>query len=211
MIKLPKPISWQYGRADCIPDESKKLTNLAYESTNQETGYNAYGTGQKILETLKDDFGLTAEEGISLMAVHSTNGQTRNKMEATKYKWIGHYLGNMYYKILASAPLYEFAGLNFMHERRGQQNLASFILKGDKDGNPINGTRWSPHFHKLWVRNDLNPDGGPIHFRPTGIGCATMEHSWRPRLECIEGFNASGTLMVNNLSFHISEVRILMY
>jgi hypothetical protein len=199
LIKLHKPISWQYGRADCVREQGKNLTNLPYESTNKETGYNAHGTGQKVLETLKEDFGFTAEEGISLMAVHATNGQTRNKMQSTKYKWIGYYLGNMYYKILSGAPLYEnIDGLGFSISNG---KLRAFYLRGDKDGNPMNGTRMIPHFHKLWKKDSLNPDGGPIHFRPTGAGCADMEHFYKPRLECIEGFDESGTLRVINLKF----------
>ena len=197
LIKLHKPIAWQYGRADCVPDEEKKLTDLPYESTNKETGYNAHGTGRSVLETLKDDFGLTAEEGISLMAVHATNRQGRNKMQSTKYRWIGHYLGNMYYKILSSAPLYEFEELeSFLTARDQERNLRVFILRGDKDGNPMNGTRWTPHFHKLWKRNELNPDGGPIHFRPTTVGCGNMEHTYAPNFHCIEGFDEFGKLRV---------------
>ena len=198
LIKLHKPISWQFGRADCIPDEDKKLTDLPYESTDKETGYNAHGTGRKVLETLKEDFGLTAEEGISLMAVHATNRQARNKMQSTKYRWLGHYLGNMYYKILASAPLYTFEELeSFLSNNVGRANIRAFILRGDKDGNPMNGTRMTPHFHKLWKRNDLNPDGGPIHFRPTTVGCGNMEHTYYPPYECIEGFDDSGKLRVS--------------
>ena len=197
LIKLHKPIPWQYGRADCVPDESKKLTDLPYESTDRETGYNAHGSGQKILETLKEDFGFTAEEGISLMAAHATNRQARNKMQSTKYRWIGHYLGNMYYKMLASAPLYEAEELeSYLGAQLKQSNLKVFILRGDKDGNPINGTRWTPHFHKLWKRNELNPDGGPIHFRPTAVGCGNNEHTYAPNYQCIEGFDESGALKV---------------
>ena len=202
-IKLHKPIPWQYGRADCIPDEDKKFTDFPYESTDKETGYNAYGSGRNIVDTLKKDFGFTAEEGISLMAVHATNRQSRNKMQSTKYRWVGHYLGNMYYKILASAPLYVSEELtSFMSPGLKQRAIDAFILRGDQDGNPLNGTRWIPHFHKLWKKNELNPDGGPIHFRPTAAGCGNMERTYVPIYQCIEGFDQSGKLRVINYIYN---------
>ena len=190
LIKLHKPISWQYGRADCIPNESKKRTNLPYESTNVETGYNAYGTGKTIIETLKEDFGFTAEESISLMAVHATSPQTINEREILKYKWIGSYLGNMYYKLLAGAPLYE------THAGSKEKYMKNFYLNGDENGNPIDGTRWIPHKHRQWKKTELNPAGGPMHFRPTRPGCAYGQSTYYPPWQCIEGFHANGSLMV---------------
>ena len=196
LIKLHKPISWQYGRADCIPNEGEKRTNLPYESTYKETGYNAYGTGKKILETLKEDFGFTAEESISLMAVHSTSPNTINTREVLKYKWAGNYLGNMYYKLLAGTPLYD-AATNLGGDLEFRNiNVGLFYLNGDENGNPIDGTRWIPHKHPQWKKTALNPDGGPIHFRPTHPGCAYGQRTYSPPTHCIEGFNATGSLMV---------------
>ena len=102
--------------------------------------------------------------------------------------------------------------LRNMNSNLGQGNVAEpFVLKGDIEGKPMNGTRWSPHFHKLWKRNALNPDGGPIHFRPTGPGCADMKRTYGPRVECIEGFDEFGTLKVINRNTLLRKIIFTVY
>ena len=189
LIKLHKPITFQYGRADCISDESKKITDLPYEQTDKETPYNPHGTSTTVLDTLKEDFGFTAEESISLMATHSTNFFGADWIEATKYKWIGNHLSNMYFKFLASTPTFE-AG---PHGSTYQGQPTSFVLVGDTEGNPVDGTRWIPICHKMW-NSTKSPDGGPCHFRPTSIGCAYGKQYSVPPF-CLDGFDAAGKLV----------------
>merc|ERR550519_318543 len=107
-IKLHKPITFQYGRVDCIPDESRKKTDLPYESTFTEKHSNPWGSGDQVLKDLKEDFGFTAKESIALMATHAVAPQDHNKKMVTKYRWIGApYLSNMYFKYLAGTPTYD--------------------------------------------------------------------------------------------------------
>ena len=56
---------------------------------------------------VKHDFGLTARQGIALLATHATSGQFHNFRLPNKYMWSGNpYLTNMYFKYLAGAPMY---------------------------------------------------------------------------------------------------------
>ena len=50
---------------------------------------NPYDTGTQATKDLKRDFGFTAEESISLMALHGIASRGQNWEEATKYNWIG--------------------------------------------------------------------------------------------------------------------------
>ena len=53
------------------------------------------------------DFGLTARQGIALLATHATSGQFHNFRLPTKYMWPGNpYLTNMYFKYLAGVGMY---------------------------------------------------------------------------------------------------------
>ena len=56
---------------------------------------------------VKHDFGLTARQGIALLATHATSGQFHNFRLPNKYMWSGNpYLTNMYFKYLAGVPMY---------------------------------------------------------------------------------------------------------
>ena len=78
-IKSNRQIPFRWGRADCIPDESSKWTPYPFEATKPERHSNPFGTGNDIVDDLKRDFGLTAAETISLMALHGLAPKGHNK------------------------------------------------------------------------------------------------------------------------------------
>lgn len=52
------------------------------------------------MDSLKTDFKMTAEEGISLFAVHALQGQQHNERIPLEYMWVGNpYLTNVYFKV----------------------------------------------------------------------------------------------------------------
>ena len=197
-LKLHKPITFQYGRADCIPDESKRLTNLSYEATNEESEFNAYGKANVILETMSEDFGFTAEQTISLMAAHSV-ADGKNARQDTAYVWFGgKFLTNTYYKYLAQTPLYQPITLSPGAQNQEVVTPFAFVLEGDEDGEPMDGMRWQLHCHPYW-NSTIHPDGGPCHFRPTSTFCA--HNRMRPdRAPCFVGFNSTGQIVVSSNS-----------
>ena len=77
-FKLFKPSVFKFGRRDCVPDEVKKVTEFPYGATDTERHPNNYGTAKHVVDSLQSDFGLTAREGVSLMAAHATSGQHHN-------------------------------------------------------------------------------------------------------------------------------------
>ena len=88
-MKLHKRIPFRTGRVDCVPDEDKKWTPFPFEATKKEKHSNTWGTGTQVVKDLKNDFGLTARESISLMAVHGLSAFTKHWELGTQYKWAG--------------------------------------------------------------------------------------------------------------------------
>ena len=78
-IKSNRQIPFRWGRADCIPDESAKWTPYPFEATKSERHSNPFGTSNEVVDDLKRDFGLTAAETISLMALHGLAPKGHNK------------------------------------------------------------------------------------------------------------------------------------
>ena len=132
LMRLHKPIPFQYGRSDCVRDETEAKTSFPYEATNKESHQNPHGQASWVLEDLKRDFGMTASHSIALMATHGLATHAHNKILQMEYRWAGNpFISNMYYKILASKPLYNLgAGLDV--------NGGKGVLCGDKFGQPLN-------------------------------------------------------------------------
>ena len=56
----------------------------------------------QVLDSLKTDFNMTAEEGISLFAVHALQGQQHNHRLPFQYMWIGNpHLTNVFFKVIS--------------------------------------------------------------------------------------------------------------
>ena len=99
------------------------------------------------LQDLKQDFGLTAKESISLQAVHSLGCARHNLVQSNKYVWFGSatdstlvpgpgtvkgLLSNIYYKYLNGA-MYKRAGNGI-----GSRLERSYWV-GDQLGRPVGG------------------------------------------------------------------------
>ena len=167
LIKLPRPIPFQFGRRDCISDGGfSKDDTATYKTTRLETEFDHNGPSKDILDGMEREFELTKEESIALMATHSTAINMENERENIKYGWIGNYLSNMYYKYLAMVPTYMVLhGLN----NYVPDNL---VLRGDQNGNPVDGRRWRAHCFNQWKKqNDDDKFTGPFIFQPTHAGC----------------------------------------
>jgi len=211
LIKLHRPIPFTFGRKDCISDGGKqKDLNATYKTTHPETPFNHHGPSKDILEGMEKEFGLTNEESIALMATHSTAPNKPNERENIKYGWIGNYLGNMYFKYLAMVPTYMTG--------QGMNSIVpdNLILRGDQNGNPIDGRRWRMHCANKWKKEDDEEFTGPCFFKPTFEGCrrrmdgcdeARCEQmfetpgaskSERPNNLCAIGFNGNDPQVVKD-------------
>merc|ERR1711899_316653 len=105
--KLQQPVPFQYGRVDCVKDESKAATEFPFEATNQESHSNPFGQGSSVLKDLKRDFDMPARQSIALMAVHAMPPLVHNKILEVRYRWGGNpFISNNYFKTLASRPQY---------------------------------------------------------------------------------------------------------
>ena len=184
-FKLDSPVAFRFGRKDCIPDPDKAFPFMASKKENHA---NAYGTGKKVIQDLKDDFGLEPQETISLMAVHSLANFGSNPEHLMKYRWIGGSqkrrqgsaqdvsqraapasFSNMYYKILNGQFFKNTMGMN--------ANEKGFFI-GDALGNPVRGAAWGMICFAAQNReNRTSVDknayhGGPCHFKASKPGCA---------------------------------------
>ena len=68
-IKLNKPLKFQYGRRDCL------ATNLTYPYITTETEVHPApnGDGRKLLDYMKTQFNLNANDTVALMGIHSVS------------------------------------------------------------------------------------------------------------------------------------------
>jgi len=188
-FKLFKPSMFKFGRKDCIPDETKKVTNFPYEATNEESHPNTYGTADHVLKNLKKDFGLTAEESIALMATHATSREGHNWRLPVKYMWMGFpYMTNMYHKYIAGVGMY----------RRGHHEVSGGPASvGDWRGKPNMGTLWKLGCTKAWSSNMTeNGYGGPCFFRPTNGGCNRPGEE-RSKI-CLDHFDDNGNIVLKS-------------
>merc|ERR1719500_2726109 len=78
--RLHKPIPFQYGRADCVRDQSKASVKFPFSATEHENHANPFGQGDSVLKELKRDFGMSARQTIALMAAHGISTHAHNKI-----------------------------------------------------------------------------------------------------------------------------------
>jgi len=186
-FKLFKPSVFKFGRIDCIPDEAKKVTDFPYEATEPESHANTYGSAKHVVDNLKQDFNLTAREGISLMAAHATSGQQHSFRLPTKYMWPGNpYLSNMYFKYLAGTG----------HYRRYKGLKPSFPTSvGDSQGRPNMGSLWKMGCTQTWKSN-MTDRAGPCFWRPTNSGCNRPDEETSK--SCFDHFAEDGTVVLKS-------------
>merc|ERR1719209_2197485 len=177
--KLQQPVPFQYGRVDCVKDESKAATDFPFEATNQESHSNPFGQGDWVLKDLKRDFGMPARQSIALMAAHGMPPQKHNAQLEVSYRWGGNpFISNHYFKILGSRPQYSY--LNGLGIPKG-------VLLGDEFGNPLSREvlgDFSITSGQWW--NTSLPDSGPWFFRPMTTHGKDVDISLAPRVHCFE-------------------------
>jgi len=193
-FKLFKPSVFRFGRRDCVPDPAKKVTDLPYEATDEESHAKSYGGAKQVLDSLKTDFNMTAEEGISLFAVHALQGQQHNHRLPFQYMWIGNpHLTNVFFKQLAGVGIYRRDWGNGLRP----YNPTSV---GDSKGNPLMGNLWRFSCSGLW-KSHL-PEGsraGPCFWKPTVGGCNRKDEE---RVKgCFDHFNEEGIPVVKTGKF----------
>lgn len=188
-FKLFQPSVFKFGRKDCIPDETKKVTEFPYEATDTESHPNNYGTAKHVIDSLQQDFKMTAREGISLMAAHATAGQQHNFRLPTKYMWPGNpYLTNMYFKYIAGVGMFRrYKGLK-------PRNTVSI---GNYEGGPNMGTNFKLRCSKTW-KSDMTANGwgGPCFWRPTNSGCNRPGESTSKN--CFDHFDSDGNIVLKS-------------
>ena len=84
--RLHKPIPFQYGRADCVRDQSKASVKFPFSATEHENHANPFGQGDSVLKELKRDFGMSARQTIALMAAHGISTHAHNKILGSHYR-----------------------------------------------------------------------------------------------------------------------------
>jgi hypothetical protein len=184
LIRLHKPIPFQYGRVDCVKDPVQAKTDFPFEATNEESHSNPHGKASAVLEDLKRDFGLTARQSIALMATHAMATHSHNKILGIEYRWAGNpFLSNMYFKILASRPLFDLeAGL--------AQSSGKGVLAGDKFGQPLSrDVQGNFQFSCYeWWNTTTRDDSGPCFFRPMTTNAPHSSPDWDllPRIPCFK-------------------------
>ena len=185
--KLQKPVPFQYGRADCVRDESLGQTKFPFEATSKESHSNPFGEGKHVLEDLKRDFGLSARHSIALMAVHGIMPRSKNKVLGVAYRWGGApFLSNMYFKTLGGAPRYEMGNHLELRVLYDQKHMNRAPMLGDEFGRPL-ARELQDNFMLLmdnWWNTTL-PDSGPWFFRPMKTKFSKkLESSLKPRKPC---------------------------
>ena len=194
LIKLHRPITFKFGRIDCISDGGvQNDLSTTYKTSHPETPFNHHGPSKDILEGMEKEFGFTKAESIALMATHSTAPNKPNERENTKYGWIGNYLGNMYYKYLAMVPMYMV--------QQGMNSIVpdNLILRGDPNGDPIDGRRWKLNCMSQWKKESDEGFTGPCFFKPTYEGCRRRMNGCN-EAKCEQQFETPGVSKLKRIN-----------
>jgi hypothetical protein len=174
-MRLTRPLPFRTGRRDCVPDEDKKWTPYGFEATKKERHSNAYDHGNQVADDLKRDFGLTAKESISLMAIHGLAQFGKNGDEGTFYKWIGGHYNEFYGR--TGSPKSTFSNMYFKALRGKSYGIGGGVpfewdglFVGDAKGEPFEGSAFSRTCLERW-NNTERYYSGPCVFRATSVGC----------------------------------------
>jgi hypothetical protein len=149
---MPRPIKFQYGRADCITSHEKP-----YITTKEETHPSIMTNGEGTMHFFKNNFGMNGREVVALMGAHSL-GRMHIDITVLPYVWTSrgtHMLNNHYYSLLAKRDQYHFSGSNC-----------------EKVGDPWNRkakSRWVPHVRQF------TKNGGPVHWIHMSYSCPNCE------------------------------------
>ena len=158
-VKIQAPLKFWSGRSDCISEDQD---GAGYKASKKEVHPRAFGDAVEITDFFLDNFGMDAEHSQALQAVH---GAVHASGIGVKYTWFGPgYISNMYYKLIANHPTYNFDQGGDLSFNRGN-NLKMFA-NGDTNGKPIAQNGWRASCMMMWNTTE----GGPCFLRPTGSG-----------------------------------------
>ena len=195
-IKLHQVHKFRYGRKDCIPHDPI----LPYKAPQHELHPFMHGTGTEVVQFMKEEFDMPANEFVALIAVHS--GASKSIAIHTDYHWFApNYLSNMYHKILASRPTYDLqanilglGGDERNHFFFGRENATSqfFTGVGMANGEPYPQGSW--RWRVFCSNNQWNTtDKGPCLWRP-------KQHAGQR--SCFDGISTNGTIMMTGNENH---------
>ena len=97
-MSLPREISFQSGRSDCVSEYSGELDQ--YKTDKPEKHPNPNGNGDATLDFFSEEFGFSGRETVAIMGAH-TLGQMHSAISLLKYVWTvrsGSSFNNAYYK-----------------------------------------------------------------------------------------------------------------
>ena len=201
-IKLTKPIKFSYGRVDCIPEDPE----MPYKASKEEAHPKLFGSGHETVDFILENFNLTSADFIALSAIHSQSGKFDKRILGTKYTWFGNsYLSNMYHKMLANRPTYQFDlggdttfGITNPQQHRAGSRFNTTSLKfhsvGGVDGEPVAYRGWRVVCQTLWNTTE----GGPCFMRPTQTGSFDTPNKGQLVVDCFDGLDEDGKPTVWN-------------
>ena len=158
--KMP-PLTFKYGRRDCIEKCSGGNKNFGFCSPAEENHPNPQGNGKDVTKFFKEDFGLTARETIALMGAHTFGHANEQISGFLHYPWVvmeESSLNNEYYKGVVDKGIYRRKfGKSKDYKQACDMEISSFI--GDEYGKAM---------HVDWVVRSQwqNMDGGPWNWNP---------------------------------------------
>merc|ERR1711936_779602 len=181
----------EYGRADCVRDQSKASVRFPFSATDHENHANPFGQGDWVLKELKRDFGMSARQTIAMMAAHGISTHAHNKIIGVHYRWAGApFISNLYFKTLGSRPQYNLGMGLALKSLWGEKG----VLLGDKFGRPLNRDiqgDFTLHTNNWW--NTSFQDSGPWFFRPMTVNAdKSFNPDLLPRLACFSWNNGTG-------------------
>jgi len=153
-VKMPREISFQYGRKDCISEYPEEYEQ--YKTDRPERHPNPEGNGDATLDFFKEEFGFSGRETVAIMGAH-TLGRMRPQHSLLKYVWTvraGNSFNNAYYKNFVKKKEW------FLESQDG--NTCSFI--GDAYGT-LPDVKWVP------TMNGFTKSGGPMHWIRMHYAC----------------------------------------
>ena len=163
-VLLPREIKFQYGRRDCVPDDS---TSGAYKTSKKEAHPNPEGNGDETMEYFQKHFKLNGRETISLMGAH-TLGRLRMSTSAYKYQWVsrgGYLFNNQYYHNFVNRPEWFIMPQNDQCTEVGYHGAPTY-----KNGKKLY-TKKLPDTTMVPSYPGFTKSGGPTHWVRMWFAC----------------------------------------
>ena len=175
-IKLRAPLKFWSGRADCVPEDG----GSGYKASKAEVQPLLLGDANHATDFFQEEFGMSAEHSQALQAIH---GAVHAATIGVKYTWFGSgYISNMFYKMIANHPTYDFELGGDMSFINGDNVLLA--ARGDSEGQPRQQTGWRASCMMMWN----TPEGGPCVLRPSGSQAADSPDPEHHTVDCVSGY-----------------------